>query len=345
MVSLRLSSLLTLLACVVVNASPHVERQSATLKAAAGARYFGAALGVGHLQNASDPNFASLAATQFSGSTPENEMKWDATEPEQGVFTFAQGDVIQQFAAAHGHKLRGHTLVWHNQLPAWVTQLSGAQAVGSAMVNHIQQVMGHFKGKIFAWYVVNEAFNDDGTFGSSPFLTALGSGYIFTAFQTARAADPNAKLFINDFGTESINVKSDALLSVVQNLTKSGLIDGVGFQSHFILGEVPTDLQANLQRFANLGVQVAITELDVRIPDPVTQADLEQQATDFATVVNACQAVTNCVGITTWGIGDIYSWVNFPAPGTFPGNDKPLLFDDNYVAKPAFSSVINAFET
>lgn len=166
--------------------------------------------------------------------------------------------------------------------------------------------------------VVNESLNDDGTFGASPFLSALGSGYIFTAFKTARAADPAAKLYIvsslppsfripdsrsrqNDFNTEGVGAKSNALLTIVQNLTRAGLIDGVGFQSHFIVGEVPTTLQANLQRFANAGVDVAITELDVRMTLPATAANVAQQAKDYTTVINACKAVARCVGVTTWG--------------------------------------------
>ncbi|OCB87605.1 hypothetical protein A7U60_g5310 [Sanghuangporus baumii] len=317
-------------------ASP-ARRQTTTLKAAAGSRYFGAALAAGHLSNASDPDFALFAQEQFSGATPENEMKWDATEPSEGVFTFSQGDQVASFAVSNNMLLRGHTLVWHSQLPAWVSTLTGDDLL-NAMNNHITTVMTHFQGQTFAWDVVNEAFNDDGTLGTSPFLTQLGSGYIETAFTTARAADPTAKLYINDFNTEGINAKSDALLETVQSLKASNLIDGVGFQSHFIVGEVPQDLQQNLQRFADAGVDVAITELDIRMTVPASEANLQQQATDYAFVINACQAVSRCVGITTWGIPDIYSWV----PGTFPGQGAALLFDDNYNEKPAFSSTIDA---
>ncbi|EJD00358.1 uncharacterized protein FOMMEDRAFT_135951 [Fomitiporia mediterranea MF3/22] len=320
-------------------ASP-TKRQAGTLKQAAGARYFGAALATPHLQNASDPKFALFAQEQYSGATPENEMKWDATEPNQGMFTFQQGDVVASFAVANDMRLRGHTLVWHKYLPAWVSTLTGNDLL-NAMNNHITTVMQHFQGQTFAWDVVNEAFNDDGTLGASPFLTQLGSSYIETAFTTARAADPTAKLYINDFNTEGENAKSDALLSLVQSLKASNLIDGVGFQSHFIVGEVPQDLQANLQRFADAGVDVAITELDVRMTVPASQANLQQQATDYAFVVNACLAVSRCVGITTWGIPDVYSWV----PGTFPGMGAALLFDDNYNEKPSFTSTLNALSS
>ncbi|KAH8109068.1 glycoside hydrolase superfamily [Phellopilus nigrolimitatus] len=359
----------------IVSASPldlgH-EVGTTTLKAAAGARYFGAALGAGHLSNASDTKFRTFGAQQFSGATPENEMKWcivffvsrfccirtfsswyflqeifmfliryrDATEPSQGMFTFAQGDQVAAFAVTNDQKLRGHTLVWHSQLPDWVPALTG-NALLDAMNNHITTVMQHFKGKTFAWDVVNEAFNDDGTLGSSPFLTQLGSSYIATAFATARSADPTALLYINDFGTEGENTKSNALLSLVKTLKASNLIDGVGFQSHFIVGEAPTDLQANLQRFADAGVDVAITELDVRMTTPASAANLTQQATDYAFVINACQAVSRCVGITTWGITDLYSWV----PGTFAGQGAALLFDDDYNEKASFASTLDALSS
>ncbi|KAI5121546.1 hypothetical protein M0805_002605 [Coniferiporia weirii] len=345
MVAIFLKALfgLTLFVCsaLVARATPvELATRATTLKAAAGARYFGAALGAGHLSNASDLNFRTVAAQQLSGATPENEMKWDATEPSQGVFTFDQGDQVALFAVSNEMRLRGHTLVWHSQLPAWVSTLTGDSLL-SAMNNHITTVMTHFTGKTFAWDVVNEAFNDDGTLGASPFLTQLGSSYIETAFTTARAADPTAKLYINDFNTEGENAKSDAMLSLVQTLKASNLIDGVGFQSHFIVGEVPTDLQANLQRFADAGVDVAITELDVRMPVPASAANLAQQAVDYAFVVDACLAVSRCVGITIWGITDLYSWV----PGTFPDQGAALPWDDSYNEKASFTSTLNALSS
>jgi len=329
--------LLPLLEASVV--SPTSTERALVLKQAAFPRYVGAALGQGHLQNATDPNFRTIAAIEYSGATPENEMKWEIIEPFQNQFNFTPGDVIRDFAQAHDFTLRGHTLVWHNQLAPFVSTLNGTDLL-HAMTNHITKVMTHFRGQIFAWDVVNEALNDDGTLGPSPFLTQIGPSYIETAFRTARAADPHAKLYINDFNTEGINNKSDALLTIVKNLKKENLIDGVGFQSHFIVGEVPTDLQANLQRFIDAGVQVAITELDVRTTLPVTQAVAEQHPKDFAFVVNACKSVSDCVGVTTWGITDLYSWI----PGTFPGQGFGLLWDDNYVKKPAYSSVLATLE-
>jgi len=327
--------MLSLLSSVILALTISVNGQ--TLKSAAGSRYFGAALGQPHLQNASDPNFATFAMQQFSGATPENEMKWESTEPTQGTFTFDGANVIQQFAASNDMKLRCHNLVWGSQLPAYVSQLAADQ-VQAAMVEHITGVMTQFKGDCFAWDVVNEPFNDDGTFQATPFFNAMGEDYITIALQTARSIDPNAHLYINDFNTEGENAKSNAMLNLTSSLKSQGLLDGVGFESHFILNEIPTDLQANMERFTAVGLEVAITELDIRITLPATDEDLQNQATQYAEVVGACVAVDGCIGVTTWGITDMYSWVLT----TFAGTGSPLLFDDSYNEKPAFAATISA---
>jgi endo-1,4-beta-xylanase len=211
--------------------------------------------------------------------------------------------------------------------------------VQTAMNNHINGVMAHFRGKITYWDVVNEAFNEDGSRRQSVFQQQLGNGYIETAFRTARAADPNAKLCYNDFNIEGQNAKSNAVFNMVSDFKARGVpIDCVGLQSHFIVGQLPGDLQANMQRFANLGVDINITELDIRMPTPASSANLQTQANNYATVVGACLAVSRCTSITTWGITDKYSWV----PGTFPGQGAALLFDDSFNRKPAYNSTLTA---
>ena len=164
----------------------------------------------------------------------------------------------------------------------------------------------------------------------------MGSGYIADALRTAHAADPNAKLYLNDYNIEGENAKSNAMYSLAQSLLAQGVpLNGIGFESHFILGQVPSDMQANMQRFANLGLDVAVTELDDRITLPASSANLQQQATDFATVVKDCLGVSRCVGVTQWAVGDADSWV----PGTFSGQGAATMFDQNYNPKPAFTSV------
>lgn len=304
--------------------------------AAAKGRTFGAAVAQSHL---SEAQFVNTWDTQYTGVTPENEMKWDATEPSRGSFNFGAADAIVSHAQSHGMKIRGHTLVWHNQLPGWVTSISSASDLLNAMRNHIAGVAGHFKGKITYWDVVNEAFNSDGSRQSSVFQQKIGNAFIEDAFVAAHAADPNAKLCYNDFSIEGVNAKSTAVLNMVKDFKSRGIpIDCVGFQSHFIVGQVPSDLQTNIQRFASAGVDVNITELDIRMPTPASSANLQQQANDYAKVVSACLAVSRCTSITTWGITDKFSWV----PGTFPGQGAALLFDNNYNQKPAFSSTLRA---
>jgi endo-1,4-beta-xylanase len=289
-------------------------------------RYFGTAVAANRL---GESDYANTLNTEFNSVTPENEMKWDALEPSQNSFNFANADRIFNHAQSRGMLVRGHTLVWHSQLPGWVSGL-GATQLRSAMTNHINQVMGHWRGRIHSWDVVNEAFQDGGSGArrSSPFQDRLGNGFIEEAFRAARAADPNAKLCYNDYNTDGQNAKSNAVFAMVQDFRNRGVpIDCVGFQSHFnSASPVPGDYQANLQRFANLGVDVQITELDI-------EGSGTTQASNYTRVVNACLAVSRCTGITVWGVTDKYSW---RSGGT------PLLFDGNYNKKPAYNAVLTA---
>jgi endo-1,4-beta-xylanase len=318
----------------------HPASAVATTLAQAGAlsgRTIGAAIEANLLGN--NP-YTTIAQTQFDGVTPGNEMKWQTTEPSQGSFNFGPADTIVSFAQSHSMKIRGHTLVWHSQLASWVTSITSGSVLLSAMNNHITTEVTHFKGEIWYWDVVNEAFNEDGTRRSDVFQNLIGNSYIEDAFRTARTADPNAKLCYNDFNIEDMNsAKSQAVFAMVQDFKNRGVpIDCVGFQSHFIVGQVPGDFQATLQKFANLGIDVQITELDDRMPTPASSANLAQQATDYANVAKDCLGVTRCNDITIWGIGEPDSWV----PGTFPGQGQALLYDQNYQPKAAYTSFLNA---
>ena len=306
-----------------------------TLAQADGGRYFGSDM-TGNLLSQS--TVTQLQAQQFDMVTPGNEMKWDTTEPSNGSFNFSPGDQIVSYAKSNGEQVRCHNLVWQSQLPSWVSSLPSSQ-VQSAMETHITTEAGHYKGECYAWDVVNEPFNSDGSFVSDPFFNAMGSGYIADALKTAHAADPNAKLYLNDYNIEGENAKSNAMYSLAQSLLAQGVpLNGIGFESHFILGQVPSDMEANMQRFASLGLDVAVTELDDRITLPASTANLQQQATDFANVVKDCLGVSRCVGVTQWAVGDADSWV----PGTFSGQGAATMFDQSYNPKPAFTAVQQA---
>jgi endo-1,4-beta-xylanase len=272
--------------------------------------------------------------------TPQNEMKWDTVEPNRGQFNFGPGDAIVNFATSHNQRVRGHNLVWHQQLPGWMSSLSGSTAK-SAMEAHITGEASHYKGKIYAWDVVNEPFEENGSYRQDVFYNAFGGGtqYIGDALRTAHAADPAAKLYVNDYNVEGLGAKSDGMYNMAKTLLAQGVpLSGIGFESHFIVGQVPSSLQANMQRFADLGLDVAITELDDRMTTPASSSNLQQQATDDANIVKACMAIAHCPGVTQWNVSDAGSWI----PGTFPGYGAATLFDNNYQPKPAYTSVLNA---
>jgi endo-1,4-beta-xylanase len=289
-----------------------------------------------------EPDYRAVAEREFDLVVAENAMKWNATEPEQGQFTFTAGDLVAEFAAQQGAALHGHTLLWHQALPDWVRDLAeagDAVALSAAMDAHIAGVVGHYAGRVESWDVVNEAFDDDGTRRDTPFQAVLGDGYVAEAFRAAHAADPDALLCYNDYGIEGIGPKSDAVLAMVEDLLAQGVSIGcVGFQGHLVVGAVPDDLAENLQRFVDAGVQVRISELDVRVPVPASDDDLARQAADYRAVVEACLAVEGCTGVTTWGLTDRYSWV----PAFFPGYGAALLFDEQYAPKPAYDEVAAA---
>lgn len=306
------------------------------MAAAAKGRVFGAAVASSHLN---EPEYANTLDSEFTGVTPENEMKWETTEPARGTFNFAPADAIVNHALNHDMKIRGHTLVWYSQLAPWVSEITSGTELLQVMQDHIAGEVGHFKGKIWYWDVVNEAFNDDGSRRDSIFQQLIGDRYIEEAFKAAHAADPQAKLCYNDYSTEGINAKSTAILNMVHDFKSRDIpIDCVGFQFHLNVGEVPDDLLENLQRFADAGVDVQITELDIRLLTPASTEDLQQQARNYGEVVAACLKISRCTDITTWGITDKYSWI----PEYFSGQGDALLFDENYQKKPAYSAVLQA---
>ncbi|MER6564678.1 non-reducing end alpha-L-arabinofuranosidase family hydrolase [Streptomyces sp. NPDC001093] len=292
--------------------------------AAGSGRYFGTAVSSGRL---GDSTYSAILDREFNMITPENEMKWDTTEPSRGTFNFGPADSIVGHASAHGQRMRGHTLVWHSQLPGWVRSITDANTLRSVMDNHITTEMSHYKGKIYAWDVVNEAFADGGSgqHRSSVFQDVLGNGFIEEAFRTARNADPSAKLCYNDYNIENwTDAKTQGVYNMVKDFKSRGVpIDCVGFQSHFGAGGPPASFQTTLSKFAALGVDVQITELDIAQASP----------TAYAGAVQACMNVARCTGITVWGIRDSDSWRT---------GENPLLFDAGGNKKPAYNAVLTA---
>lgn len=324
----------------------------ATLKEAASAtgRRIGVAIDAAPLGEAT---YRAVAAREFNYVTAANEMKWDALQPQPGQFNYGRADQIVQFAEQNGMAVKGHTLVWFRQLPNWVQQLNSTANVRSAMLNHIQTVVSRFRGRVVAWDVVNEAWNDDGqSMRDLVFQRFLGDGYVDEAFRAARAADPDAKLYYNDFGTEGMSPKSDAVYEMLQGMIARGVpIDGVGLQMHTLnINGAPTvaEFIQNVDRLAALGLDVVITELDISTcPSGGSVAErLEAQRLRAYNLVAACVARPACTEITFWGVTDRYSWLDTNPDISQCQNGEPprgLLFDENYQAKPAYSAVRSAF--
>jgi len=293
-------------------------------QAAQSGRYFGTAVASGRL---GDGTYTGILDREFNSVTPENEMKWDATERSRGQFTFGAADQIANRAAARGQRLRGHTLVWHSQLPGWVSSIGDANTLRGVMNNHITTVMNRYRGRIHSWDVVNEAFADGGSGQHRPsvFQNLLGDGFIEQAFRTARSADPAAKLCYNDYNIEDWNAtKTQGVYRMVRDFKARGVpIDCVGLQAHFGAGGPPASFQTTLSNFAALGVDVQITELDIA----------QSPANAYANTMRACMNVARCTGITVWGIRDSDSW---------RAGENPLLFDRNGNKKPAYQAVLTA---
>jgi endo-1,4-beta-xylanase len=306
----------------------------------------------------SEAAYASTLAREFNMLEPEDALKWEVVHPERESFDFSQADEVVGFAIRHGMKVRGHTLVWHRQNPKWLTEgkyTSGELA--EILEKHIRTVVGHYRGKIFAWDVVNEAFDElqPGELRSTIWrdqpgigLAGNGSSYIEQCFRWAHEADPQALLFYNEAEAEVANLKSDAIYAMVRDFRQRGVpIDGVGLQMHIAnLHADVASISANIERFTALGVQVHITEMDVALPvdagGNARTEDLERQADIYRQIAGACRAHRGCTAVQTWGFTDKYSWIGSHSKHT---QGAALLFGRDYRAKPAYAALRNALES
>ena len=333
-------------ACIVPPPAPGNTLDTA---AAAKGRLFGTAVDTLFLAG-TNPTYFTTLAREFSELTPGNVMKWSVLNRDSRfTYRFSFGDSIVSYAATHGMKVRGHTLVWHQQNPAWLTGTSWSpDTLKAILLEHIATVVGHYRGKVYAWDVVNEALNDDGTRRSTIWADGLGPTYIETAFRAARAADSSALLFYNDYNLEFGGPKQDSAYNLLADFKTRGVpVDGIGFQAHFQINAdrtgVPSRaaLTATFQRFAALGLKIHITELDVRVRTPgATAAELTAQSNAYSDVVAACLAVSACDTIVIWGLTDAESWV----PSTFPGYGSALLFDGSYGKKATYYAVLSTLK-
>jgi endo-1,4-beta-xylanase len=334
----RTLALILAICCGLALAHP-----SAGLRDLAGSRIrIGAAVDEDALS--SDPVYRETLAREYDSLTPENAIKFEVVHPAPFRYDFHHGDALVAFAVAHRMQVHGHVLVWHEQLPTWLTQGHlPADAVREALRQHIQRVVGHYRGRVAAWDVVSEAIADDGSLRDTFWLQALGPEYIELAFQWAHEADPEARLYYNDYGGESLGPKSDAIYRLVRDLRARQIpIDGVGLQMHLSTewNPPPADVAANMARLAALGLEANVTEMDVRMKLPPRPVDLAAQAQIYRGILESCLAAPNCREFTTWGLSDHHSWI----PQAFPGWGAALPFDEEYRPKPAYLELAKALE-
>jgi endo-1,4-beta-xylanase len=313
----------------------------------------------------SDPTLSQITADQFSVLTPENEMKWQVVEPQQGTFNWTGADNLVNFAEAHGERVRGHTLVWHNQLPSWLTQGVANGTITDSQLRdllhaHITTEVSRYRGRIWQWDVVNEMLTDSNPSQINPsdfWISHLGPGIIADAFRWAHAADREALLCYNDYniaGEDGSNAKFNAAFTMVKSLLAQNVpIDCVGDQGHLDLqfGFNPTLMTQDLQAYASLGLKVAITEADVRTfvettdsnqtpivsrTDPTPSHTANAAAADWYNgMLQSCLAAKACISFTVWGFDDSESWV----PGTFAGEGDADLYDVNLNPKTQYTAL------
>jgi len=308
-----------------------------------------------------NPAYAATLAAQYNMLSPENALKWPIVHPAQSAYNFEPADELVAFAQAHGMRIRGHNLCWYMDNPDWLTNFAQAASpfdMYQLLQKHITTVMSRYQGTIFAWDVVNEAVSDSATgigtdlrdslWYDQPGIGVTGTGYIEQAFRWAHAIDPNALLFYNDYGIEDSGPKFEAVYNMVQDFVSRGVpIQGVGFQMHIDPTGYPSSagLTQNIRRIVALGLQVHITEMDVRLPvdanGNASAADLQAQAQTYQRILTVCLQTPGCTAFQTWEFSDAYSWI----PRYFPGYGAALPFDGNYQPKPAFDAMMTTLTT
>jgi endo-1,4-beta-xylanase len=328
-------------------ARPVVADDACTLGALANRA--GVAIGAAFVEGSGQPEFRALLGPEFNSTTAG--VYWSTTEPQPGVFEFSASDAAVAEAQARGLRVRGHPLVWGRlALPAWVGAITDPSELRSRTFAHIDTIVRRYAGTVAQWDVVNEpltAFGDPGTTdGLEPYIfhRLLGPDYIAEALAVAHAADPTAKLFVNDFFVLAPGAKQDRFFRLARELLAAGApLHGVGFQGHIMPPFGPrfrptaTEMQATFERFAALGLEIEVTEVDVTVP-AATPCEFARQGDVYCDIMAACLAVPACRGVTVWGMGDGFTWIkNF-----FGVDGRPLIYDLTWQPKPAYRALQDA---
>ncbi len=304
----------------------------------------GASVSISLLQN--NTKYFNLAKKEFTSLTAENAMKFAGLHTAVNTYNWNDADYFVNFAIINKKRVHGHTLIWHQSLPSWVTNFVGdSTAWENLMKTHIQTVVAHFKGKVTSWDVVNEALEDDGGLRNSIWRQKLGDDYVARCFQYAYQTDPTALLFYNDYGHEYSAIKRTAIINMLSAFKSRGIpVHGIGLQFHTRYNQSDANIAAAINAAAATGLKVHISELDVALnPEnnlslTLTPALAEQQAGRYKFIVKTYNAISANLkfGITTWNIGDADSWI----PRQYNRPDWPLPFDANYLRKPAYYGIL-----
>lgn len=314
-------------------------------------RYIGAILNSEWFNNSlgSDASaYETIHKGQFNAVVAENEMKFDATEPSRDNFNFTKGDKLVTYAKANGMRVRGHALAWHSQVPGWVSNGNFSKTeLLSILKNHIEKVVGHYKGDVHEWDVVNEAINDNSTHGwrsdNSVWYQTIGPEFIDSAFVWAHAADPDAELCYNDYAIEwgtASGSKAGFLLEQVDKWLAAGIpITCVGTQTHIEISHTstPNNIKNLAKELAKRGLRLNITELDIGFPNgsSQTQADYEAQGKLYRQFMDVFLESSNMGEFMIWGVSDKYSWLDGQQ-----GKTNGLIYDRSFEAKPAYDSLM-----
>tara|TARA_Y200000002_G_scaffold54968_1_gene40333 strand:- start:36595 stop:37764 length:1170 start_codon:yes stop_codon:yes gene_type:complete len=309
----------------------------------------------------------NIAMEHFNAFTPENAMKWEEIHPKPGVYNFTAADQFVEIANQQNKFVIAHTLIWHNQTPDWVFEDENGESADrelllQRMQNHIHTVVGRYRGRIDAWDVVNEAFNQDGSYRESKWYQIIGEDYLAKAFQYAREADEKVELYYNDYSMEN-SVKRNGIIKAIKNLLVKGIpITGIGSQSHYKLSNMPSvyDIEKSIKDLSLLGIDIMITELDINVLPEIRNKDgslnsetdiykdglpenIEKKLTD--TYVELFQVYLNhkdlIKRVTFWGVSDHSSWLNYLPVERI---NYPLLFDRQNNPKDAFFSILRLAE-
>jgi len=314
-------------------------------------RFIGTILNSEWFNDAIEPEFEEIHKTQFNVVVAENEMKFDATEPSENEFNYTKGDKMVEYAQANGLRVRGHALAWHSQVAGWVSQKYGGNKTELLRVlkNHIDSVVGHWKGKVAEWDVVNEAVNDDYNADwrstNSVWYEGIGPEFLDSAFVWAHAADPDAELCYNDYSLEwglREGSKASFVVEQVKRWKENGIpITCVGTQTHIEIAHetTPQNVRALAKALAELDVTLNITELDIGFPqgnaDKLTAADYEKQGHIYRQFMDVFLEEPNMGEFVIWGLTDAHSWLDGQQ-----GKTQGLLYDKQYKPKPAYDSIM-----